>query len=154
MSLIEIRRVVAIGAHPDDIELGCLGTLLKLQAAADVEVSAFVGCVGSKGDPSSGMTRVRESQAAFGCLDLARFEYRDQAGITYDDFLPLLDQMTGVLDAAQPDLILTQGPKDTHQEHRIVWEVCMAAARRTQASIYHYAVASNTPEFAPNVFVV
>ncbi len=151
MSLIEIKRVVAIGAHHDDIELGCLGTLLKLNSG--VEIHAFIGSLGSAGDSSSGMSRIEESRRAFQCVDLKSFNYREQAGITANDFGPLLEQMTSVLDAANPDLIMTQGPKDTHQEHRIIWEVCMAAARRTQASIYHYAVASNTPDFTPNVFV-
>lgn len=151
MNLIGIESVAAIGAHPDDIELGCLGTLLKLDPS--VKIYTFIGSLGSSGDSSSGMTRIGESMAAFECRELAGFNFRNQAGITQNDFVPLLDQLTGVLDEAKPDLILTQGPKDTHQEHRIIWEVTMAAARRTRASILHYAVASNTPDFTPNVFV-
>ena len=151
MNLIGIESVAAIGAHPDDIELGCLGTLLKLDPS--VRIYTFIGSLGSAGDPSSGMARIDESRAAFACRELTGFDFRNQAGITQNDFVPLLDQLTRVLDEARPDVILTQGPKDTHQEHRIIWEVCMAAARRTQASILHYAVASNTPDFTPNVFV-
>ena len=151
MNLTGIKSVAAIGAHPDDIELGCLGTLLKLDRS--VGIHAFVGSLGSAGDPSSGVDRIEESKASFGCLELASFDYRNQRGITHGDFGPLMDQLTTVLDRAKPDIILTQGPCDTHQEHRIVWEVTMAAARRTKASIFHYAVASNTPDFTPNVFV-
>jgi LmbE family N-acetylglucosaminyl deacetylase len=99
------------------------------------------------------MARIEESRAAFECIKLESLDFRNQRGITAADFLPLLDQLTSVLDRAQPDVILTQGPKDTHQEHRVIWEVTMAAARRTRASILHYAVASNTPDFTPNVFV-
>lgn len=151
MNLIGIKSIAAVGAHPDDIELGCLGTLLKLDPS--VQIHAFVGSTGSAGDPSSGMDRIEESRSAFDCVKLANFEFRNQRGITHGDFLPLLDQLTQVLDKAQPDVILTQGSKDTHQEHRIISEVSFAAARRTRASILHYAVASNTPDFAPSVFV-
>ena len=151
LNLIGIKSIATIGAHPDDIELGCLGTLLKLDPS--VGIHAFIGSLGSAGDRTSGMARIEESRAAFGCVKLASFDFRNQRGITYADFVPLMDQLTAVLDRAQPDVILTQGPKDTHQEHRIIWEVCMAAARRTRASILHYAVASNTPDFTPNVFV-
>jgi LmbE family N-acetylglucosaminyl deacetylase len=151
LNLLGARRLVAVGAHPDDIELGCLGTLLRL--GPDVRIHAFVGSMGSAGDPSSGPSRIEESRNAFQSLELASFEYRDQKGITHADFGSLLEQLTDVLERAQPNVILTQGPKDTHQEHRIIWDVCLAAARRVQASILHYAVVSNTPDFTPNVFV-
>ena len=57
------------------------------------------------------------------------------------------------VERTRPDVILTQGPKDTHQEHRIIWDICLAAARRVPASILHHAVVSNTADFTPNVFV-
>jgi len=151
MNLLRARNIVAVGAHPDDIELGCFGTLLKLDS--DCNVHAFIGSMGSAGDPSSGMSRIEESRSAFEALNPASFEFREECGITYDDFESILVQLTGVIERAQPDLILTQGPKDTHQEHRIVWDICLAAARRVPASILHYAVVSNTPDFTPNVFV-
>lgn len=151
MDLLGVRSLVAVGAHPDDIELGCLGTLLRLSPEA--RIHAFVGSTGSSGDPSSGEGRIAESRAALSCLELASFDYRPSKGITYNDFETLLVQLTAVLERAQPRLILTQGPKDTHQEHRIIWDVCLAAARRVPASILQYAVVSNTPDFTPNVFV-
>lgn len=151
LSSIGIRRVVAVGAHPDDVEIGCYGTLLKL--GPDVEKHVFVGCLGSKGDPSSGPSRVEESRAAFAPMELAGFEIRAEAGITHDDFEPLLRSLQAVIERVQPDLILTHGPKDTHQEHRLMWEICLSAARRAQASILHYGTASSTADFSPNVFV-
>lgn len=151
MDLLGVRSLVAVGAHPDDIELGCLGTLLRLQPEA--RIHAFVGSRGSAGDPSSGESRIEESRTALSCLELASFDYRAENGITYNDFQELLVQLTDVLERARPQVILTQGPKDTHQEHRIIWDVCLAAARRVPASILQYAVVSNTPDFTPNVFV-
>ena len=62
MNLIGIKSIAVVGAHPDDIELGCLGTLLKLDPS--VEIHAFIGSTGSAGDPSSGMDRIEESRAA------------------------------------------------------------------------------------------
>lgn len=151
MNLLGARNIVVVGAHPDDIELGCFGTLLKLDPSC--RVHAFIGSMGSAGDPSSGLSRVEESRSAFEVLSPASFEFREQSGISHGDFEDILVQLTSVIEQAQPDLILTQGPKDTHQEHRIVWDVCLAAARRVPASILHYAVVSNTPDFTPNVFV-
>lgn len=151
MNLLGARNVVVVGAHPDDIELGCFGTLLKL--SSDCRIHAFIGSMGSAGDPSSGLKRIEESRKAFEVLNPASFEFREENGISHTDFGDLLVQLTSVIDQAHPDMILTQGPKDTHQEHRMIWDVCLAAGRRVPASILHYAVVSNTPDFTPDVFV-
>ncbi len=65
-------RVLAIGAHPDDIEFGCGATLAKW-AGAGTEVHLLVLTDGSKGtwDPAGDLaalveTRKREAQAAGG----------------------------------------------------------------------------------------
>jgi LmbE family N-acetylglucosaminyl deacetylase len=146
-----IKRVVAVGAHPDDVEIGCLGTLLKLGPTAEVHV--FVACLGTPGDPTTSVARAEETKAAFRCLGPKTLEIRKRPGIMPMDFETVLQQMQGVIERVQPDLILTHGPKDTHQEHRLTWEVCLAAARRCKASILHYGTASSTADFSPNVFV-
>lgn len=147
-----VERVLAVGAHPDDVEIGCLGTLLKLGPA--VETHVFAGCLGSKGDPSSGPARAEESRNALSCLEsLAQFTIREELGIAWADFESIVKTLEGAVRDARPDLIICHGPKDTHQEHRLIWEICMSAARRSRASILHYGTASSTPEFRPNVFV-
>jgi len=148
---VGFERVLAIGAHPDDVEIGCLGTLLKL--GPECEAHVFVGCLGSPGDPSTGAERANETRAAFKCLQLGSLTIREHPGITPEDFEPLLQQLTRVMSDVKPDLVLCHGPKDTHQEHRLMWEICLSAARRSQASILHYGTASSTADFSPNVFV-
>ena len=146
-----VKRVVAVGAHPDDIEIGCMGTLLKLKDSAEIHL--FVGCLGSPGDPSSVPARADESRHAFELLQPSSVEFRMVPGISHEVFEEVMKQLQGVLDRAQPDLILCHGPKDTHQEHRLMWEICLSAARRVRASIMHYGGASSTADFTPNVWV-
>ena len=143
--------MVAVGAHPDDVEIGCLGTLLKFGPSVDVHV--FVGCLGSVGDASSGAERADESRAAFQCIAPKSFHMRMEAGITQEQFEPILKSLQAVIDDVKPELILSHGPKDTHQEHRMMWEICLAASRRAKARILHYGTASSTADFSPNVFV-
>ncbi len=147
-----VRCAVGIGAHPDDVEIGCMGTLLKLGAGIDVHV--FIGCLGSAGDPTTSVARAEETRASFRHLpSLRTLDIRRRPGLGPGDFETVLQQLQGFLDRTKPELILCHGPKDTHQEHRLMWEICLAGARRTRASILHYGTASSTADFRPNVFV-
>ncbi len=146
-----VQTVVAVGAHPDDVEIGCLGTLLKM--GPDVDVHVFVGCLGTPGDPTTSVARADETVAAFECLSPATLHVRQRPGITPADFENVLQELQALIDRVKPDLVLCHGPKDTHQEHRLMWEICLAAARRCKASILHYGTASSTADFSPHVFV-
>ena len=131
------RRLLAIGAHPDDIEYGCYGTVLSLRP------KAFLGVLmseGSKGDATAGPERVEESRRALGRTRVCCLHWS-------------LDAMTQILADFRPNLILTHTPHDTHQEHRAAYDLTLAAARRSQASILRYITASLTPEFRPTLWV-
>lgn len=145
-----IRRVFAIGAHTDDVEYGCLGTLLRL--GPDVAKHVFVASVGSAGDTTATAARARESGKALQGLS-PDLHIRLEAGISVTDFQAIEHDLHRKLTAADPDLILTLGPEDTHQEHRLMWEITQTAARRSRAGLLQYASVSNTPDFAPNVFI-
>src|SRR4051794_13796713 len=134
--MIRSRKVLAIGAHPDDIEYGCLGFLLK--NPGDREVNIYVASLGSVGDPSTGHSRKEESLSALSILSPRSLTFREKTGIGTDDFNSILDQLTGIISEFSPDLILCHGPHDTHQEHRQVFEITIAAARRSRASILAY----------------
>ena len=77
--MINAKRVLAVGAHPDDIEFGCLGLLIKLGAATELNV--FVGSLGSAGDPTSGPRRKDEGLASLRALNCASIHFREKVGI-------------------------------------------------------------------------
>ncbi|HEY7153779.1 MAG TPA: PIG-L deacetylase family protein [Gemmataceae bacterium] len=117
------KRVLAIGAHPDDIELTCAGTLARfLHAGSTVHLA--VVCRGDKGGgaiSAEELTARREQEARrsaellgapISFLGLADAEVRDDPP-TRLLFLNLLRQ-------TQPELILTHGPDDYHEDHRQV----------------------------------
>lgn len=146
------QSILALGAHPDDIEYGCYGHLLK-QKKQGAQISAFIASLGSKGDPSSGLGRKHESTTALHELTDGRLYFREEVGLSHNDFSPVIDQVFGLIQTLKPDLILTQGQHDTHQEHRLLYEITLAAARRSTASILAYGILSNTLEFMPHLFV-
>jgi LmbE family N-acetylglucosaminyl deacetylase len=149
--MIHCRNILAIGAHPDDIEYGCFGFLLRQKNESSIHL--YVASLGSLGDPSSGLARKNESLASFDFLGPSQAHFREKVGITADDFGSVLDEVTQLVQAIKPDLILSLGPHDTHQEHRMMFEITVAAARRSRANMLNYGIVSNTLEFRPQFFV-
>jgi LmbE family N-acetylglucosaminyl deacetylase len=149
--MTNFSRVLAIGAHPDDIEYGCLGMLLKM--SPQTEKHLFVASMGSAGDPTTGEQRVEESRKALSLVRPETLYFRKKAGIDKKDFEEVLQDIFKLVEKIKPDLILTHGPHDTHQEHRELYEITIAAARRSKATILSYGILSNTLEFRPHYFV-
>jgi LmbE family N-acetylglucosaminyl deacetylase len=120
------RRVLCLGAHCDDIEIGCGGTVLTLSAAIpnlDVRWVVF----------TSDATRRREAEDC-----AARFLRDCRAEVTIfehrDAFLPysaaaVKEQFETLKDFA-PDLIFTPYRGDAHQDHRLVAELTWNTFRR------------------------
>jgi LmbE family N-acetylglucosaminyl deacetylase len=148
--MISTDIVLAIGAHPDDIEYGCLGFLLSLKPSKAKHI--FVGSLGSIGDSSSGKHRENESRQALQGLNPASLTFRQATGLQPKDYESISDEIYQLIENIKPDLILTMGPHDTHQEHRLIFEATISGARRSKASILSYGILSNTPQFSPNFF--
>lgn len=149
--MISLNRILAIGAHPDDIEFGCLGYLMKL--ANNASIRAYVASLGSKGDPTTGPRRCQESQEAISVLNLEDLRFREKAGIEISDFDDIREELYDIIQSYNPDLILCLGPYDSHQEHRYIYELMMTGARRSNSSIMTYGILSNTLDFKPRIFV-
>lgn len=136
------RKVLAVGAHPDDIELGCLGTLMRWQTSTRAVVLS-----GSK-------ERVRESRSALkraGFGDLHAYDLKD-CGLSYS-LRAATDIIEAHIDEFDPDVILTQTRWDTHPDHRAVCDSVFSAARRRPISIYGYHIISSTQAFPVNMIV-
>lgn len=123
------KRVLAIGAHPDDIELTCAGTLARFRQAGS-SVHMAVACRGDKGGGAAEELAVRREQearqaaellgAAISFLGLGDAEVFDEPRIRLL-FLNLLRR-------TQPELVLTHGPEDYHEDHRQVSRLVMHAS--------------------------
>ena len=130
-------RVLAIHAHPDDIEFQCAGTLALLaDAGCHLTVATMTpgDCGGSGGDPVAlAATRRAEAKAAADLLgaDYVCLEFRDLA--IFDDD-PSRRRVTEAIRRARPDLILTAPPVDSLCDHeatsRLVRDSCFTATLR------------------------
>ncbi|MGD0219680.1 MAG: PIG-L deacetylase family protein [Acidimicrobiales bacterium] len=140
-------RVLAIGAHPDDVEFGCGGTLLRHRLAGDA-VTLLVMTTGERG-PDAEM-RIREQEQAASVLGAALCW-----GGFVDGAVPVDGDAVGVIEhvisAVAPVVIYTHAPQDTHQDHRATSAAALAAARRISRVLCFESPSSIG--FSPTVYV-
>lgn len=145
-----VKRVLCIGAHSDDIEIGCGGTILRLiEANAAIEIYWMVLCSNpvrakeAKDSANSFLRRVRRKT-----IDIQKFR---------DGFLPnhwaeVKEQFERLKGEFTPDLIFTHCRNDLHQDHRTLNELTWNTYRS------HFILEYEIPKYdadlrSPNVFV-
>ncbi len=119
-------RILAIGAHPDDIELQCAGTL-ALYARQGHEVFMAVATNGDMGNfdvPPLELAAIREAEFRESCAVLGAtpiwMGYPDEKlENTLDNRMAFVD----LLRTVDPDLVITHGPNDYHPDHRYTYQL-------------------------------
>jgi len=126
----KVKSVLAIGAHPDDIEILCGGTLAKY-AQMDVKVSMAVLTDGSAGHmviPPDELAEIRHSEATNSAntigADLYWLGYDDAK---LQDDIETRMEVVELIRKAKPDLIITHTPNDYHPDHRAVSNLVFGA---------------------------
>lgn len=121
-------RILAVGAHPDDLELLCAGTLAKY-AVQGHEVTMAIATNGELGSTNltkvqTAATREEEARAA------ARIIGAELIWMGFPDAFLFSSEQTrlGFIDLlriAKPDVVITHYPFDYHPDHRAVAQVLM-----------------------------
>ena len=146
------KKILCIGAHPDDVELGMGGTTAKHAHRGDdvLMVICTLGIGGISGDAHERELEARASAKILNC------------GLRIIDF-PVLKlnrvsaEFSGIMrrliEEFNPDRLYTHSPCDYHQVHESVAE-CVMRASNDVPQILHFEVSSSTtPEFRPNAYV-
>jgi LmbE family N-acetylglucosaminyl deacetylase len=141
-------RILAIGAHPDDIEFGCGGTLLKY-AGKGVGIEFLVMTDGSRG--GNARIRRREQLRAARLIGAQRVHWGGYRDTLLPSVRRLIDRMERVLKQVQPDFIFVNSPDDTHQDHRQVARAAVSATRYARNVLFYEG--PTTVNFAPTVFI-
>lgn len=142
------KRVLAVGAHPDDVEIG-VGATLAAHAAAGDELTILTlsgGAVGGETDQ-----RHAEAQAAADVVGarLVHLDFPDTQLVPADGIITAIEQ---VIAEVEPDRVYTHGAHDRHQDHRATHEAVQIAARQVP-NVWCFQSPSSTVLFAPNRFV-
>lgn len=136
--------VLAIGAHPDDVELGCGGTLATLVAAGrKVGILHLTrGEAGTRGTPEEREVEARRAAEALGATALAFLSCGDGRLRSGEDEE---DAVIAKLRQWRPEIVLGPAPRDRHPDHGRAHELVAAAAfyaglaRRGQGEPYRPA---------------
>ncbi len=142
------QAVLAIGAHPDDVEIGAAGALLVHRDMGH-EVSILTLSRGARGGAES--TRADESQTSAREIGATLFlEELQDTRINEGD--PTIGAITNVVEAVRPTVIYTHSLHDVHQDHRNTHRAAMVAAREV-GRVYCFQSPSATVDFRPTRFV-
>jgi LmbE family N-acetylglucosaminyl deacetylase len=141
------ERVLALGAHPDDIEIGCSGTLLKL-ADQGSKVHLYIASKGERG----GETHTREQEALRAADKMGAEEVHWGGFIDCEipHTVELIESIEKAVKASDPDLVIVHYREDTHQDHRALAVAAQSAARRVPNFLFYESPTSQL--FAPSVY--
>jgi LmbE family N-acetylglucosaminyl deacetylase len=138
------NRIMVIGPHPDDVEIGAAGLIQHYQYRNIVLVTS--GEVG-------GRESIREKEASNSAKILnadCYFLHQPDTKVQVVDLIPRLAKMINIL---QPDIICIPPIHDTHQDHRVVHEATLIATRSFQGTVLAYITPSSVIGFKPNWFI-
>lgn len=140
-------NVLAIGAHPDDIEYGCGGMLAKYARKGNV-VYMFVASDGALGGESD--VRRREQKDSAQVLGVREVFWGGYLDTEVPLSRELIVRLETVIRQVEPRMIFVNDPDDTHQDHRHLAQCAMSATRYVPNFLF-YEVPS-TQNFSPNCF--
>jgi len=158
--LCGIMNIVAIGAHLDDIELGCGGTLalaarhghcIHMICLSDSSYTNFDGTVLRTREEAE-----REGRAAANTLGCTSLDILDFPTKDIPDDSRVVEALDALLTKYKPDMIFTHWPFDTHQAHRGAALATIAAARRHNTILMYDPVFPSGRSFVgfrPQVYV-
>ncbi|MEL6771748.1 MAG: PIG-L deacetylase family protein [Bacteroidota bacterium] len=111
-------HLLCLGAHSDDIEIGCGGTVLQLLAAHPGSTVDYV-CLSSNPEREAEARAAAEDLLSSAAAATLRF------GGFRDGFFPfegaqIKDYFESTLKALRPDIVFTHARADRHQDHRLV----------------------------------
>lgn len=140
-------RILAIGAHPDDIELGCGGLLIKA-ARQGHEVYMYTITKGAaSGDPNRRVEELKRSSQFIGAKQLWIDNFEDSKLTVTDD---LINHIEHFINKANPDIIFTHSHGDIHHDHRAI-AVSTVEAARFNSNVLSYEIPLSR-SFEPKIF--
>jgi LmbE family N-acetylglucosaminyl deacetylase/ActR/RegA family two-component response regulator len=140
--------VLAIGAHPDDVEIGAAGTLVAHRKMGH-DVAVLTLSRGARGGVES--TRAGESERAARILG-ATLYLHDLEDTRISEGDPTIGIISRVIGELRPTVIYTHSVHDVHQDHRNTHRAVMVAAREV-GRVYCFQSPSATVDFRPTRFV-
>lgn len=141
-------NILAIGAHPDDIEFGCGGALIKF---AEKGHRVFLMVMTQGGMGASTKVRAKEQDDANSILGVRQLfwgGYEDTYLVADKD---MIEKIEAVIAEVAPAFIFCHFPDDTHQDHRNLCQATVSATRYIKNVLFYEG--PTTQNFTPHVFI-
>jgi LmbE family N-acetylglucosaminyl deacetylase len=153
-------KVVCVGAHPDDPESGCAGTLARYAALGHAVTVIYLtrGERGIKDKTLDEAAAIRSAECEAACKIMgATAVFAGQIDGATEFNRARLDDFTKLLFAEEPDVVFTHWPIDTHMDHQVASFLTiraqMSARKRFPLYFFEVNTGSQTQGFAPNTYV-
>jgi len=140
-------NILAIGAHPDDIEFGCGGTLLRY---ADKGHRIYLLVMSGGGQGGDADVRMAEQTKSAGILGVKGLFWGDAEDTRLAIGQDTIQYIEGIMDVVKPDVIFCHFHDDTHQDHRHLAQVVISAIRYIRNVLFYEGPTSQ--RFDPTVF--
>lgn len=125
-------RILCVGSHPDDVELGCGGTVSRLKR----EKYGYVPTLNSQRFISLGMKK--ELRKAWDILGIKQTSLpQDHQGRDFDR-QKILDDLILLRNEIKPNLVITHGANDVHQDHKVLHEESVRAFKHSSILGYTF----------------
>lgn len=164
-----MSTVIFVGPHPDDIELGCGGTIAYFNERKFKVICVYVTDGGhithdcpsddeSRKKLEESLGKKRKAESIRACKKLGVLESNISFGTFKDTCIPISFKAISFLEKSyfshKDDLwgVFIPGKEDSHQDHRAVYDNCISAFRLSPR-IYAYQSPSTLGSFDPTTFV-
>ncbi len=144
------NRVLAVGAHPDDVEFGCSGSLLVLKNnGAEIKYLVFSKCT----DLPRNQGIEKEWEKAIQILGLKKphaslLDFPNRQ--LYAHEAKIREILETIRDNFQPSLVFTHSLDDVHQDHSTVRQECRRVFKST--TLLGYESPRSSVQFCPNYY--
>lgn len=144
-----MSKILALAPHPDDIEIGCGGTI-AIHADRGDDVHLFVATQGDVGGDAE--VRRAEQEASAKVLGISKVHW----GVFSDTCLPqqamaLMEMLEQIVQDVRPNTVYVNHRDDTHQDHRVLAQVTNSVTRYVP-NVLAYETPSSIG-FDPTVFM-
>jgi LmbE family N-acetylglucosaminyl deacetylase len=151
MKLLNYDKVLCLSPHPDDIEYGALGTIMKYK---NTQFDIVVLSQGGDFDITTQTERQNECRKVWENIDnIEGYFIEDSKFIKEKDEDEWVNILENKFDISSYDCIITTSPSDSHFEHRIVSNFTYALVRRSKCGIIQYKSPSTLDTWIPNLFI-
>ena len=151
MKFLNYNRVLCLSPHPDDVEYGMFGTIMKYK---DTKFDIVVLSQGGDFDKSTAESRQDECRKVWEHIDNINGYFIEDSKFIKDkqedEWVNILENK---FDISDYNCILSPPSKDSHFEHQIVSNLPLALARRSKCGIINYKTPSTLDSWTPNFFI-